>query len=123
MARASMIIGALLVALGMGAYYGTSRASVTALIPAAFGVPILLLGILALGQRFRKHAMHGAALLAVVGFLVTISGLVDLLTMVLAQPALLAKSAMAILCGIHAGLALKSFVDARRRKPEPSQNA
>jgi len=48
MARASMIIGALLVALGMGAYYGTSRASVTALIPAAFGVPILLLGILAL---------------------------------------------------------------------------
>lgn len=117
MVRASTIIGALLVALGVGAYYGTSRASLTALIPAAFGLPILVLGIAALGQRFRKHAMHAATLLTVVGFLVTISGLVDLLQMVLAQPALLAKSAMAILCGTHAGLSLKSFIDARRRKP------
>lgn len=118
MARVSMIIGALLVALGAGAYYGTSRASVTALIPAAFGLPILVLGILAVRQRWRQHAMHGAALLAIVGFLVTISGLFELLHMVLAQPALLAKSAMAILCGTHAGLALKSFIEARRRKPQ-----
>ncbi len=117
MARASMIIGALLVALGTGAYYGTSRASLTALIPAAFGLPILLLGILALRQRWRQHAMHAAALLALVGFLVTISGLLDLLYLVLAQPALLAKSAMAILCGTYAGLALKSFIDARRKRP------
>lgn len=122
MARTSMIIGALLVALGVGAYYGTSQASLTALIPAAFGLPIVLLGMVALGQRFRKHAMHAAALVGIVGFLVTISGLVDLLRLVLAQPALLAKSAMAILCGCHAGLALKSFIDARRRKPEAAQN-
>lgn len=117
MARVSMIIGALLMALGIGAYYGTSQASLTALIPAAFGLPMLLLGILAIGQRWRRHAMHAAALVALVGFLATISGLVDLLHLVLAQPALLAKSAMALLCGTHAGLALKSFLDARRSKP------
>lgn len=116
MARASMIIGALLIALGTGAYFGTSRSSLTALIPAAFGLPMLLLGILAIGQRWRRHAMHAAAVLALIGFLVTISGLIDLLYLVLAQPALLTKSAMAILCGIHAGLSLKSFVDARRSK-------
>ncbi len=119
MARNSMIFGLLLVALGIGGYYGTSQASLTALIPAAFGVGIFGLGIAALKDSFRKHAMHAAAVLGLVGFAATVLYLVDLLRLIFDQPALLAKSAMALLCGTYVALAVKSFIDARRQqKPQ-----
>jgi hypothetical protein len=39
---------------------------------------MLVLGVLAFNPKLRKHVMHGAALVAVLGFLGTISGLTDL---------------------------------------------
>ncbi len=121
MAGISMIFGVLLVALGLGGYYGTSQASWTALFPAAFGLAIFVLGVAALKDSFRKHAMHAAALLGLVGFAATILGLIDFLQLVFGHPDLLAKSAMAVLCGVYVVLAVKSFIDARRKKkPEPA---
>jgi hypothetical protein len=107
-----------LAALGVGGYYATDQASWTALIPAVFGLAIFGLGVAGLKESFRKHAMHAAALLGLIGFAATISGLVQLLGKVFSEPALLSKSAMAILCGAFVALAVKSFIDARRKKPD-----
>ena len=67
MPRLTIIFGPLLILLGAGGYFGTGQTSVTALIPAFFGVPFLLLGLVALKDGLRKHAMHAASLLALLG--------------------------------------------------------
>ncbi len=48
MAKITIGLGIVLIALGFGSYFGTGQASVTALIPAFFGLPLLLLGLVAL---------------------------------------------------------------------------
>ncbi len=57
MANVTIGLGIVLLALGLGSYFGTGRTSVTALIPAFFGLPLLALGWLALKENVRKHAM------------------------------------------------------------------
>ncbi len=67
MARLTLAYAAILIALGLVAYFVLQPAgdrSMTALIPAFFGIVFALLGGLALNARLRKHAMHGAAVLA-----------------------------------------------------------
>lgn len=119
MARTTIGFGCLLVVLGVGAYLGTGRASVTALIPAFVGLPILLLGVVALSDRYRKHAMHGAVLLGVLGLLGASRGFKSL-------PALLSggeverpaaawvQIAMALACLAFVLLCVLSFMKARR---------
>jgi hypothetical protein len=41
----------------------------TALIPAFFGLPLVILGVLALQEGWRKHAMHAAVVVGLIGFL------------------------------------------------------
>ena len=123
MARIAMIFGVLLVALGLGGHYGSDQAGWSAWIAALFGSGLLGLGVAALKESFRKHAMHAAAVLGLVGFLVTIHGLVEFLRLVSAKPDLLTKSTTAILCGTFLVLAIKSFVDARRRRPRSETTA
>lgn len=69
MARLTLVFAAVLIALGLGSYFGLQAAdsrSVTALIPAFFGVLFGLLGLLALKEGLRKHAMHVVVVLALV---------------------------------------------------------
>ncbi len=80
MARLTIIIGLLLTLLGVGSYAGLTVAegkavSVTALIPAMAGIPILLLGLVALREPLRKHAMHGVAILALLGLVLPLGRL------------------------------------------------
>ena len=80
MARLTITIGILLTLLGVAFYVGLTVAagthpSVTALIPAFAGLPILLLGVAALKESIRKHAMHGVSLLALLGFLLPVGRL------------------------------------------------
>ena len=72
MPKISLVVGILLVVQGVGFYVGTSSRSITALIPAFVGLPILVLGIVALKESARKHAMHVAAALAMLGFLAAV---------------------------------------------------
>ena len=69
----SVAVGTLLVIQGFGFYIGTASKSVTALIPACVGLPILVLGILAFRQSARKYAMHAAAALATLGLLAAVA--------------------------------------------------
>ena len=70
MAPIAILFGALLTLLGGGffVYTGMDPQKITALIPAFFGIPLIVLGVLARSEKLRMHAMHGAALLGLVGF-------------------------------------------------------
>jgi hypothetical protein len=118
MAKITVGFGLVLIALGLGGYFGTGRESLTALIPACFGVVLLLLGLVAPAERMRKPAMHIAALLGVVGFAGTVSGLMKLPALVtggeLERPtAVGVQAAMAILCIVFVLLCSWSFIKAR----------
>ncbi|HXG09986.1 MAG TPA: hypothetical protein VNK04_09370 [Gemmataceae bacterium] len=121
------VFGALLIALGLFAYFWRP-ASITALIPAFLGLPILILGLLARKDNLRKHAMHTAAALGLIGFLVpAVMAFPKLPTLLSAGEvrradgsdatfAVIVQLLMAVLCGLFVGLCVKSFIDARRAR-------
>ena len=67
MSPTTIVFGMLLTLLGLAGYFLTGASSPTALIPAIFGVLLLVLGFLAHFEAARKHAMHAAATVALVG--------------------------------------------------------
>jgi uncharacterized membrane protein (UPF0136 family) len=71
MAVRTIIAALLLIVIGILGYVNqdSDKASPTALIPAFFGGALALCGLLALKDNLRKHAMHAAAALALIGFL------------------------------------------------------
>lgn len=121
MARTTIIFALILIALGVFGYVGTAAASVTALIPAFFGAVLGLLGWIGLQERYRKHALHAAVVVGVVGFFGAargLPGLIDLMSgnAVDRPVAVVAQSGMAVLMALFVGLCLKSFADARRAR-------
>jgi hypothetical protein len=121
LANTTIVFGVVLIALGVGSYFGTNMVSPTALIPAAFGLLLIVFGVLAKDEKRRKMAMHIAVTVGLLGFLGTITGLLKLFTMLaggeVARPtAVVAQSIMAILMLVYVGMCVKSFIDARRRR-------
>jgi hypothetical protein len=119
MPQITLVLGTLLILLGAGFYLGTGATSVTALIPAFLGIPIVIAGALARRPAWRRQAMHGAVLLALLGFLGSARGLLQLPALLgggeLARPvAVLAQSITALLCLAFVVLAVNSFIQARR---------
>jgi hypothetical protein len=110
---ANLIFASVLVALGVVSYLGTARVSVTALIPAFFGVLVALFTLLgwltpSLGGAMR-HATTG---LAILGFLATARSLPAIRhwgrSSGSASPATLAKSVMSVLCLAFVGFVVLS---------------
>ena len=123
MAKISIVFGIILIILGLVSYFGISSESITALIPAFVGVPILILGFLSLNEKYLKHSMHAAAVLMLLGFGGTISGLIKFFRMlggeIFERPsAITIQAIMAVICLMFLVLAIKSFIDARRGKSE-----
>ena len=120
MVRLTAVTGALLIALGIGGYAVTAGASITALIPAFAGLVFLVLAWIGARERYRRHAMHGAALLALLGILGSAQGIPPALTVIaggeVARPeAAVARAFMALICAAYLVVAVRSFVLARRR--------
>ena len=123
MARFTIAIGVLLTLLGLGFYFGLmvleqERPSPTALIPTFFGLPITLLGLLALKESLRMHAMHVVAILALLGTLAPLGRLGMQMARGAAVPATILASLllMAALSGTLLAGCIRSFIDARRRR-------
>jgi len=123
MAKITMVCGMLLLIEGIVCFLGwkqlgAAKASVTALIPAFVGVPLMLLGWLALAKpNLRMHLMHASVTLGLLGFLAA-AGRV---TMVLLKGGYFGVGAtasviMAIVCGVYVALSVRSFIAARRAR-------
>lgn len=121
MAKLTIVYGVIFIFMGLYGYFGISSESVTALIPAFFGIPLLVLGWLGLNEKYLKHTMHIAAVLNLLGFAGTISGLIKFIKMLggaeTARPAAVTVQAiMAVLCLVFLIFAVKSFIDARKNR-------
>ncbi len=112
-------IGSLLAALGVIGYVASGMASWTAMIPAFLGLPILICGIIGLrNEKLRKHVMHVALLICLLGIIGTFSGLIAALSMLtgteVERPqAVLAQAGTAVLCLVFLFFGIRSFVRAR----------
>jgi drug/metabolite transporter (DMT)-like permease len=123
MPSTSIACGTLLVLIGILGYVNgvmTNHASVTALIPAFFGIVLILLGVFArMREGLRKHLMHAAAVVALLGFLATAGRLLSKMSELTYNAAVVSQVSMALVCLLFVILAVKSFIDARRRN-EPA---
>ena len=116
----TIALGAVLVVLGLAGYFLTGAVSLTALIPAAFGVALIAAGVVARNEGARKHAMHAAVLVALLGFLGSVRGLLQIGSFfdgTAARPAaILSQSVMALLTLGYLVFAVRSFIQARARR-------
>ena len=114
----SILCGVVLSILGVVGYMiavSNNNPSVTALIPMFFGNVLIILGVLAkLKENWRKHLMHVAVIVALLGFIATAGRLISRLSELTASPAVISQAVMAIVCLVFVVLAIRSFAAARR---------
>ena len=107
----------LLIVLGVASYTLTGRTSVTALIPAFFGALFLICALIARTESVRKHAMHAAVALGLIG---AIAPLVRAIPAALngnaTKPAVMAQLAMSAMLAVYVLLGVRSFIAARKAR-------
>lgn len=120
MPSTSIACGTLLILIGVLGYIAGmlhQSTSMTALIPAAFGIVLFLLGVFArMNEGLRKHLMHAAVIVALLGFIATAGRLVSKLGELSYSAAVVSQVSMALVCLLFVILAVKSFADARRNR-------
>jgi hypothetical protein len=117
MPSTTRLVGLLLMVIGIGSYVLTGRTSITALIPAFFGVVFVALAWVARNESARKHAMHAAVALAALGVLGTLGRAIPAVAAgQLGRPAVLAQLVTALVLGAYVALGVRSFVEARRSR-------
>jgi len=121
----TIVCGVLLIVLGLGGYfYGMTNdgsASLKALIPALFGLILAALGAAAQSmENLRKHIMHGADVIGLLGFLATASSFLKIPALIAGTAerpaAVVSQLIMALICLVFVILCVKSFIDARRAR-------
>ena len=119
MAKLSLTVSIILIVVGVGGYVASGYASPTALIPAAMGVVIGLLALLARNDRMRRHAMHAAMGVALLGIFATFTGLVTVLAAIASNTvgavglAPMSKALTATVLIGYLALGVRSFIHAR----------
>lgn len=119
MPRVIFTFSAIFVLLGIGAYFITGMQSMTALIPAIFGLLLAAAGAVSLKNL--KHGGHFAALVGLLGFLGTARSLGKVPALLSGEPveraaAVGVQAVFAVLCVIFVGLCVKSFRETRAAK-------
>lgn len=118
----SIICGVLLSLIGIAgaiAAQSDGKFSMTALIPLFFGVPLILLGLFAqMKESLRKHLMHGALLVALLGligvlFSPAVKGLISG-DGIKNMTSFIAQISMALVCLSFIIAGVKSFIAARK---------
>lgn len=115
MPKTTLIFAGLLIALGVGAFAVSS--SRTALLPAYVGIALgVLAGLASAFDGARKHLMHVAALVALLGSLAPAAALL-IRAAQMSPLALGVNLGMLALCAILLALMVRAFVAARRAGP------
>ena len=119
MANTAIAFGVILIALGIVGYVATGASSPTALIPSFIGLLLAATGAIARNPAKRKHAMHAAAAIGLIGFAGAARGLSKIGAVLSGEPverpaAVVSQSVMAVLCLLFVILCVRSFINARR---------
>ena len=123
MAKIAIGFGVVLILLGAWGFFGTGSAHPTALIPAYFGLALVVCGVLANSpdEKRRMLWMHIAVTVGLVGFLA--AGGRAVMAMVKAHPSPMPhekavavgdQAAMAVVCLVFVGMCVRSFIAVRR---------
>ncbi len=111
------LFGLILIVLGVASYVLTGRTSVTALIPAFFGAVLVICALIARNEAVRKHAMHAAVAVGLLGALGSLArGVPAALAGDAARPAVMSQLAMGVLLLIYVALGVQSFIAARKAR-------
>jgi drug/metabolite transporter (DMT)-like permease len=125
MAVPTLITAILLIVVGVVSYVnGTpgddGKVSPTALIPAFVGGVLAVCGLLAFSDKLRKHAMHGAAVVGLVGAL---GGFMPLIRQYSktgefdpTKPSAVSGILMILLCAVFVGMCVNSFIQAKKAR-------
>lgn len=117
MPTTTRLVGIVLMIIGLGSYWLTGRTSVTALIPAFFGVVFVLLAYVARNEAARKHAMHVAVAIGLLGVLGTLGRAIpEVLKGELTRPAVIAQIVTGLVLAYYVFLGVQSFRAARRAR-------
>lgn len=124
MSNVTIGFGVVLTAIGLFGYFGSASEtpSLTALIPAFIGGPLILCGLVARQERLRMHAMHVAVLLGLVGAIAALGRGMMKLGMLISDDPTIDKRPIRLIfltglvCLVFVGVCVWSFVDARRRR-------
>lgn len=117
MPTTTRLVGIVLMIIGLGSYWLTGRTSVTALIPAFFGVIFVLLAYVARNEAARKHAMHVAVAVGLLGLLGTLGRAIPaVMDGQLTRPAVIAQIVTGLVLAYYVFLGVQSFRAARRAR-------
>ncbi len=120
MPRITVAFSFIYIALGLAGFFLTGAVHKTALIPAAIGAVLLILGLLGNKENLRMHVMHAALLVGLLALLGTARGLAKLpaaFAGTAERPgAVYAQAATAIVSLVYLALGVRSFIAARRAR-------
>jgi len=127
MVRTTYGLGIILIVLGLIGFFATGAQSVTALIPAFFGIVFLILGFIARKESARKMAMHIAMVIGLLGLIGSFPGLIKIFPLItgaeVARPAaVIAQSVMALLLIYYLTMGIKTFIEARKNTGSSESN-
>lgn len=111
-------MGGILTLVGIGAYVVSDFASVTALIPAIFGILFVGLGVIARDERRQMLAIYGIGGLAVFGILGSLRGVSDIVALLSGDSvdsvvAAVSQGAMIVCCFVLVGGVVRYVLDNR----------
>ena len=117
MTATTRLFGIILIVLGIASYVLTDRASLTALIPAIFGAVLVVCALIARNESARKHAMHAAVAVGLLGALAALGRAIPAVIAGNAgRPAVISQLVMAVVLLIYVAFGVQSFIAARRAR-------
>ncbi len=120
MPSTAIVSGVFLILIGIVGYVFSDLESgkrLTALIPAAFGLLLVVLGFVAKSsENLRKHLMHAAVIVGLMGFFIPAARLLMNVSNLKVSLGVLSQAAMALVCLFFVILSIQSFINARRNR-------
>lgn len=117
MPSTTRLVGIVLMVIGIASYWLTGRTSLTALIPAFFGIIFVGLAYVARNEAASRHAMHAAVAIALVGVLGTLGRAIPAIAGgQITRPAVLAQVVTGLVLAWYVWLGVQSFIAARRAR-------
>jgi len=118
MPSTAIVSGVFLILIGIVGYFFSDSQSgkpLTALIPAAFGLLLVILGVVAKSsENLRKHLMHAAVIVGLLGFFLPTARLLMNVSNLKVSLSVITQALMALVCLFFVILSIQSFINARR---------